>query len=67
MYVPDSALEAIVQRALNDVHAGSAVSSQNIIISSMFQSLYGCGSLIACGFWGEEHCSDSKCGTDAGY
>lgn len=67
LYVPDSALEASVQRALNDVRVGSTISSQNIIISSMFQSLYGCGSLIACGFWGEEHCSDTKFGTDAGY
>jgi hypothetical protein len=64
LYVPDAAHEASIQRALNDVHAGSTVSSQNIIISSMFQSLYGCGSLIACGFWGEEH--SSEC-TDAGY
>jgi hypothetical protein len=67
LYVPDSAHEASVERALNDVHAGSTVSSQNIIISSMFQSLYGCGSLIACGFWSDEQCSDSKFGTDSGY
>jgi hypothetical protein len=68
LYVPDSAHEASIQRALSDVHAGSTVSSQNIIISSMFQSLYGCGSLIACGFWDEERSSESKgVSTDAGY
>jgi hypothetical protein len=68
LYVPDAAHEASIQRALSDVHAGSTVSSQNIIISSMFQSLYGCGSLIACGFWDEEHSSEIKgVSTDAGY
>jgi len=67
LYVPDAAHEASVQRALSDVHAGSTVSSHNVIISSMFQSLYGCGSLIACGFWSEEQASDSKGSTDAGY
>ena len=67
LYVPDAAHEASVQRALSDVHAGSTVSSQNVIISSMFQSLYGCGSLIACGFWSEEQYKEGKGSTDAGY
>jgi hypothetical protein len=70
LYVPDAAHEASVQRALNDAHVGSIVSSQNIIISSLFQSLYGCGSLIAYGFWSEEHSKlevNSCTGTDAGY
>ncbi len=67
LYVPDSAQEASVQRALNDAHVGSIVSSQNTIISSMFQSLYGCGSLIACGFWSDELSSDTGAGTDSGY
>jgi hypothetical protein len=67
LFVPDSALEASVQRALNDAHVGSIVSSQNIIISSMFQSLYGCGSMIACGFWSDEVSSGIGAGTDSGY